>query len=47
VDEIWWDEMPAESRADLSQACVVVVSEHDKPSHDSIRRLLDIKNCQP
>jgi hypothetical protein len=47
VDEVWWNEMPAESRADLSQACVIVVSKHDKPSHKSIRRLLDIQACQP
>lgn len=45
VDEVWWNEMPATSREELSQPCVVVVSEHDKPSHKSIRRLLDIQNC--
>jgi hypothetical protein len=39
--------MPAASREDLSQPCVVIVSQHDKPSHKSIRRLLDIENCQP
>ena len=47
VDEVWWDEMPAASREELSQPCVVIVSQHDKPSHKSIRRLLDIKNCLP
>jgi len=45
MDDIWWNAMPPESRADLSRTCVVVVSEHDKPSHNSIRRMLDIKNC--
>jgi hypothetical protein len=47
VDEIWWNEMSAESREELSQPCVVIVSQHDKPSHESIRRLLDIKGCLP
>jgi hypothetical protein len=47
VDEIWWNEMPPEARAELLQPCVVIVSQQDKPSHKSIRRLLDIKNCQP
>jgi hypothetical protein len=47
VDEIWWNEMPAASRAELSQPCVTIVAQQDKPSHKSIRRLLDIKNCQP
>jgi hypothetical protein len=47
VDEIWWNEMPSESRADLSRPCVTVVSEYNKPSHGLIRRLLDIKNCIP
>jgi hypothetical protein len=47
VDEVWWDEMPAASREDLSQPCVVILSQHDKPSHKSIRRLLDIKGCLP
>jgi len=47
VDEIWWNEMSPGARADLSQPCVQVVSEYDKPSHGQIRRLLDIQNCQP
>jgi hypothetical protein len=47
VDEIWWNEMPPEARADLSRPCVVVVSEYDKASHGLIRRLLDISTCQP
>jgi hypothetical protein len=47
VDEVWWDEMPAASREELSQPCVVIVSQQDKPSHKSIRRLLDIQNCLP
>jgi len=47
VDEIWWKAMSSEARAGLSQPCVVMVSQQDKPSHKSIRRLLDIENCQP
>ncbi len=47
VDDIWWNEMPSGARADLSRPCIVVVSEYNKPSHGLIRRLLDIKNCQP
>ena len=47
VDEVWWSQMPAASREELSQPCVIVVSQHDKPSHESIRRLLDIQNCLP
>jgi hypothetical protein len=39
--------MPAASREDLSQPCVTIISQHDKPSRESIRRLLDIQNCLP
>jgi len=47
LDEIWWNEMSPESRSDLSQPCVVVVSEYKDTSNELLRRLLDIKNCQP
>ena len=47
VDETWWEEIPPESRASLSEDCVQIVSEHRNPDLGQFRRIIDLANCQP
>jgi hypothetical protein len=46
VDEAWWNEIPAASRASLSSSCVQVVMEKSEGSQETFRRILDLDRCR-
>jgi hypothetical protein len=45
VNEKWWHDLPPTSRAELQDACVVTLSEHENAEQERFRRVLDLRGC--
>jgi hypothetical protein len=46
IDEEWWEKLSDESKASLSDPCVVVLAEYDF-GNGNFRRFVDISKCGP
>jgi hypothetical protein len=46
IDEEWWEQLSDESKASLSDPCVVVLAEYDF-GNGNFRRFVDISKCGP
>jgi hypothetical protein len=47
IDQGWWADLPEEGRNELSQPCVVVITEYIDEERSQFRRLISLENCQP
>jgi hypothetical protein len=45
VDQGWWAELTEEGRTELTQPCVVVVTEYIDEERNQFRRLISLENC--
>jgi len=47
IDQGWWAELTEDGRNELSQPCVVVITEYIDEERSQFRRLISLENCQP
>jgi hypothetical protein len=46
IDQGWWAELTEDGRNELSQPCVLVITEYVDEERNQFRRLISLENCQ-